>query len=209
MGQKVNPTSFRLQVLKNWQSKWFAQRSDYRRYLTEDLSIRRLIEERLGRRAGIDHVDIERSPNLVTIVIHSARPGVIIGRGGVGIEDLRNQLIKLISSPLKLTIEEIKKPEIRAQLVADSVASQIERRIAYRRAVGNAVESARQAGAKGIKVVVAGRLGGIEMARTHKEIDGSIPLHSLKADIEYGRATAKTSAGLIGVKVWIFRGDLA
>ena len=208
MGQKVNPTSMRLQLLKNWQSKWFAQRTEYRRYLTEDLGIRDLIEKRLGRRVSIDHVDIERSPNLVTIVIHSARPGVIIGRGGAGIEELKNRLQKLIGSPLKLTIEEIKKPEIRAQLVADNIASQLERRIAYRRVVRMAIESAQAAGAKGIKVVVAGRLGGIEMARTHKEIVGSIPLHTLKADIAYGRATAHTSAGLIGVKVWIFKGDL-
>jgi small subunit ribosomal protein S3 len=199
MGQKVNPTSFRLQVLKDWQSKWFANKSDYRRYLGEDLKIRKLIDAHLGRRVGIDRVEISRSPNLVTIAIYTARPGMIIGRGGAGIEELKKRLEQVVSSPLKLAIEEIKKPETRAQLVADNIASQIERRIAYRRAVKGAVDSALSGGATGIKIIVAGRLGGIEMARSYKESVGSIPLHTLRADIDYGHSVAKTAAGLIGV----------
>lgn len=209
MGQKVNPTSFRLQVLKNWQSKWYAKKSEYAKYLGEDLQIRKVIDDKLLKRAGMDRVDIERSHSMVTVIIHSARPGMIIGRGGAGIEELKKQIEKIASAPIKLTIEEVKKPELRAQIVADGIASQIERRISYRKAVKTAIEAARQAGAKGVKIVVAGRLGGIEMARAYKEISGSIPLHTLRADIEYGYSTAKTSAGLIGVKTWIYRGEEA
>lgn len=209
MGQKVNPTSMRLQVVKNWQSRWFADKASYRRYLAEDLQIRRLIEKALGKRVGIDRVEIERSPNLVTITIYSARPGMIIGRGGAGIEDIKKQLTVIISSPLKLTIEEVKRPELRAQLVADNIAGQIERRINYRRAIRTAIDGATQAGAKGIKVVVAGRLGGFEMARTAKEIVGSMPSSTLRADIGYGQSVARTSTGLIGVKVWINKGEEA
>lgn len=207
MGQKINPTSLRLQLSKNWQSKWFAPKAGYRQFLAEDLKIRRLIDDKLGRRVGIDHVEIERSPNLVTIGIYTARPGMIIGRGGKGIEDLKKELEKIIKEPLKINIEEVKKPELRAQLAADNIASQIERRINYRRAIRGTMEAAKQAGAEGIKVVVAGRLGGFEMARTAKEISGRMPLHTLRAAIDYGQATAQTNTGLIGVKVWINRGD--
>ncbi|MBI4101141.1 30S ribosomal protein S3 [Candidatus Microgenomates bacterium] len=207
MGQKVNPTSMRLQVLKDWRSRWFANKAEYKRFLAEDLKIRRLIDTKLDRRVGIDHVDIERSPNMVTVTIHTARPGMIIGRGGAGIDDLKNQLQKITAVPIKLTIEEIKKPELRAQLVADNIAAQLERRIAFRRAIKLTADNSLQAGAKGIKIVVSGRLGGIEMARTEKEIGGSIPLHTLRADIDYGQATAHTGAGLIGVKVWVYKGE--
>ncbi len=208
MGQKINPISFRLQVDKNWQSRWFANKADYRKFLAEDLKIRQLIDSHLGRRAAIARVEIERSPNLVTITLHSARPGMIIGRGGAGIDELKKQLAKLVVSPIKLSIEEVKKPETRAQLVADNIAGQVERRISYRKAVKSSLETARQAGVKGIKIMIAGRLGGVEMARTYKEISGSIPLHTLRAEIDYGQAVAKTGAGLIGVKVWINKGGL-
>ncbi|MBI3984229.1 30S ribosomal protein S3 [Candidatus Microgenomates bacterium] len=206
MGQKVNPISFRLPILKDWQSRWFASKSEYRRYLTEDLQIRRVIDQRLGRRVGIDRVDIERSPNQVAISIYTARPGMIIGRGGAGIDELKKLLAAIVTAPIKLSIEEIKRSELRAQLASDNIATQLERRISYRRAVKGAIEAAIQAGAKGIKVQVAGRLGGVEMARTYKEISGSIPLHTLRADISYGQSVAHTSAGLVGVKVWIYKG---
>ncbi len=209
MGQKINPTSFRLPLSKDWQSKWFARKADYRRYLSEDLQIRSVIAGKLGRRASVNRVDIERSPNMVTIIIHSARPGMIIGRGGSGIEELKKQLETVVSSPLKLNIEEVKKPELHAQIVADNIAGQLERRISYRKAVKMAVEAARQGGAKGVKISVAGRLGGIEMARNYKESSGSIPLHTLRADIDYGQTAAHTVAGLIGVKVWINQQEIS
>lgn len=205
MGQKVNPRSMRLQVNKEWQSKWFASGNDYTLFLAEDLRLRKALEETVDRRVGIDHVDIERSPNLVTVFIHTARPGMIIGRGGAGIDELKLRLQKLASVPVKLNIEEVKKPELRAKLVADNIASQLERRIAFRRAVKATADATMRAGARGVKVVVAGRLGGIEMARTEKEILGSIPLHTLRADIDYGTAKAQTSVGTIGVKVWIYK----
>lgn len=205
MGQKVNPRSMRLQVNKNWQSKWFATGGDYTRFLAEDLKMRNLIETSLDRRVGIDHIDIERSPNLMTITIHTARPGMIIGRGGAGIEELKLNMAKHSQTPLKLTIEEVKKPELRAKLVADNIASQLERRIAFRRAVKSTAEATMKAGARGVKIVVSGRLGGIEMARSEKEILGSIPLHTLRADIDYALVKAQTGTGTIGVKVWIYK----
>lgn len=205
MGQKVNPTSMRLQVNKKWQSKWFASGADYTRFLAEDLKLRSFIDSKLDRRAGIDHVDIERSPNQVSIFIHSSRPGMIIGRGGAGIEELKTSIQKMASVPVKINIEEVKKPELRAKLVAENIAGQLERRIAFRRAIRGSVDNTMKAGADGVKVVASGRLGGIEMARTEKEIAGSIPLHTLKANIDYGAARAQTSAGIIGVKVWIYR----
>ncbi len=205
MGQKVNPTSMRLQVNKKWQSKWFASGKDYTLFLAEDLKLRAFIDSKLDRRAGIDHVDIERSPNQVNIFIHSSRPGMIIGRGGAGIEELKTSIQKMASVPVKINIEEVKKPELRAKLVAENIAGQLERRIAFRRAIRGSVDNTMKAGADGVKVVASGRLGGIEMARTEKEIAGSIPLHTLKANIDYAAARAQTSAGIIGVKVWIYK----
>lgn len=208
MGQKVNPTSYRLQVNKNWKSRWFSdKKSDFRRNLLEDIKIRELIDKKLGGRVGLDRVEIERSRNMVTIFVYTSRPGIIIGRGGAGIDELKKQIEQLVAAPIKLSIEEVKRPELRAQIVADNIANQLVRRISYRRAVRGALDAAMQAGAKGVKVVVAGRLGGIEMARTNKEIRGSMPLHTLKADIEYAGSVAKTSAGLIGVKVWINKSE--
>lgn len=205
MGQKVNPQSMRLQVTKNWQSKWFASKGSYTKNLGEDLKMRAFLKENLERRAGIDRVEIERSRNQITVTLYTARPGVVIGRGGAGIDELKLNLAKLIDSPVRVVIEEIKKPELRAQLVADNVAGQLERRISFRRAIKATAEASMRAGAKGVKIVVAGRLNNAEMARTEKELLGSIPLHTLRADIDYGHATAKTSAGITGVKVWIYK----
>ena len=205
MAQKVNPTSMRLQLNKNWQSKWFAVKGTYTKLLAEDLGIRRYIDQNLSRRAGLDRVEIERSRNMVNINLFATRPGVIIGRGGSGIEELKNNLQKLLKSPIRVTIEEIKKPELRANLVADNLANQLERRTSFRRAIKMSAESTMRAGAKGVKIVVAGRLNGAEMARTEKELVGSIPLHTLKAPIEFGKSVAKTTYGSIGVKVWIYK----
>ena len=207
MAQKVNPFSLRLQVNKNWQSKWFAAKGAYRQFLAEDLKVRRHLEKQLSRRAGLDRVEIERSRNQVTITLYTARPGVVIGRGGAGIEELKQQLQKLLNSPVQLTIEEVKKPELRAKLVADNIATQLERRTSFRRAMKSTADSSLRAGAKGVKIVVAGRLNGAEMARTEKELLGSIPLHTLKAAIDYGQSEAHTTYGVVGVKVWIYRDE--
>jgi len=208
MGQKVNPMSLRLQLSKNWQSRWFASKEAYTRNLSQDLKIRRHIAKNVERRAGIDRVEIERSRNQVTVTLFTARPGVVIGRGGAGIEELKTQLQKLIEGPVRVVIEEVKKPELRAQLVADNVAGQLERRISFRRAIKSTADASMRAGAKGVKIVVAGRLNGAEMARTQKELLGSIPLHTLRADIDYGHSVARTSYGVLGVKVWINREGL-
>lgn len=206
MGQKINPNSLRLQVNKDWQSKWFATK-DYASYLVNDIKLRRAIEAKLGKRAGVARVDIERSPNQLTITIHTSKPGVVIGRGGGGVEDLKKILTRIASSPIKVSIEEVKRPELSAALVAENVASQLERRISFRRAMKMTVDNSMKAGAKGVKIAVAGRLGGAEMARREKTSQGSIPLHTIRADIDFATATAKTTYGVIGVKAWIFKGE--
>ena len=208
MGHKVNPTSFRLQTRKNWQSKWFASKHDYREALAEDLKIRQLIEQHLDRRAAIDKIEIERSPNSVNVTVFTARPGVVIGRGGAGVEDLKQRLGKQITTPVTLNIEELKQPELRAQLVADNIAGQLERRISFRRAMKSASDGTMRAGAKGVKIIVAGRLNGADMARTEKEVLGSVPLHTLRANIDYAHADAVTTYGVIGVKVWIHKDEV-
>lgn len=207
MAQKVNPTSMRLQLTKDWHSKWFASKSAYTKNLTADLQVRKLLEKQLERRAGVDRIDIERSRNQITITVHTARPGVIIGRGGSGIEEVKLKLQNLLGQPIKVNIEEVKKPELRAKLVSDNIANQIERRISFRRAMKSTADATMRAGAKGVKIVVAGRLNGAEMARTQKEIQGSIPLHTIRAPIDYGNSVARTTYGVIGVKVWIYRGE--
>lgn len=207
MGHKVNPTSMRLQINKNWQSKWFANKRDFADVLKQDLEIRKLIDQQLDRRAAVDRVEIERSTNAVTINVHTARPGVVIGRGGENVEALKRKLAQAISSPISLNIEEVKKPELRAKLVADNVAGQLERRISFRRAVKSTSDATMRAGAKGVKIIVAGRLNGSEMARTEKEVLGSIPLHTLRANIDYAHVNAITTYGVIGVKVWIYQGE--
>jgi small subunit ribosomal protein S3 len=209
MGQKVNPISMRLQVNKDWRSKWFAPKKDYASYLTQDLSVRRMIDKKIGSRGAINKVDIERSPNMVTVTIHTAKAGVVIGRGGSGAQELKAQIEKIYKTQVRVNIEEVKKPELQAKLVAENIANQLERRIAFRRAIKSAAGATMRAGAKGIRIEVAGRLNGAEMSRREKTIEGSVPLHTLRADIDYGYVRAKTIAGIIGVKVWIYKGEVS
>lgn len=207
MGQKVNPISMRLQVNKDWRSKWFATKRDYAGYLTLDLKVRKLIQDGLGQRAAINKVDIERSPNLVSITISTAKPGVVIGRGGTGAQDLKAAIEKIYKVPVRVNIEEIKKPELYAKLVAENISHQLTKRISFRRAIKSSAANTMRAGAKGVRIQVSGRLNGAEMSRREKEIAGSVPLHTIRADIDYGFAAAYTSAGIIGVKVWIYKGE--
>ena len=209
MGQKVNPISMRLQVNKDWRSKWFANKRDYAKYLSEDLAVRRLIDDKLGSRAAINKVDIERSPNLVTVTITTAKAGVVIGRGGAGVQELKDAIEKIYKVPVRVNIEEVKKPELYAKLVAENIAFQMQRRVSFRRAIKSSAAATMRAGAKGIRIQVSGRLNGAEMARREKEIQGSVPLHTLRADIDYAYVPAKTPAGIIGVKVWIYKGEVA
>jgi small subunit ribosomal protein S3 len=204
MGHKVNPTSMRLQLNKNWQSKWIASKGAYKSNLSEDIKIRRYLDTAISRRAGIDKVETERSRNTLNVIIHASKPGIIIGRAGAGIDELKKQLQKIVESPLQIKIEEVKRPELRAKLVAENVAGQLEKRFSFRRAIKTAADNSMQAGAQGVKVMVSGRIGGNEMARREKEIVGSIPLHTLRANIDYGFAAAKTTTGIVGVKVWIY-----
>ena len=208
MGQKVNPISMRLQVNKDWRSKWFANKRDYRSYLTKDLTVRRLVDTKLGSRAAVNKVDIERSPNLVNVTIHTAKAGVVIGRGGQGAQELKNQIEKIYGVPTRLNIEEVKKPEMQAKLVAENIANQIERRIAFRRAMKATAGATMRSGAKGVRIQISGRLGGADMSRREKTIEGSVPLHTLRADVDYGYARAVyPGAGIIGIKVWIYKGE--
>ena len=208
MGQKVNPISMRLQVNKDWRSKWFAGKKEYAEYLKMDLAARDLISKKLGSRAAISKVDIERSPNLVTVTIQTAKAGVVIGRGGSGAAELKDEIEKLYGVPVRVNIEEIKRPELQAKLVAENIAHQLERRIVFRRAIKQSAAASMRAGAKGVRIEVAGRLGGMEMSRREKVVEGSVPLHTLRADIDYGAARALyPGAGIIGVKVWIYRGE--
>lgn len=210
MGQKVNPISMRLQVNKDWRSKWFVGKKDYANYLTQDLKVRKYIDEKLGMRASISKVDIERSPNLVTVTIQTAKAGVVIGRGGTGATELKDVFEKVYGVPVRVNIEEIKRPELHAKLVAENIANQLERRIAFRRAVKSASGAAMRAGAKGIRIEVAGRLGGAEMSRREKEIQGSVPLHTLRADVDFAKARAHyPGSGIIGIKVWIYKGEVS
>lgn len=207
MGQKVNPISMRLQVNKKWRSKWFAAKNDYAKFLTDDLSVRRLIDKKLGSRASINLVEIERSPNLVTVTIQTAKAGVVIGRGGAGVNELKAAINKIYGGEVRVNIEEIKKPEMYAKLVAENIANQLERRIAFRRATKQAAAATMRAGAKGIRIEVAGRLNGAEMSRREKTVEGSVPLHTIRADIDFASVGANTPAGIIGVKVWIYKGE--
>lgn len=209
MGQKVNPISMRLQVNKDWRSKWFANKRDYAKLLKQDLEVRRMIINKLGNRAAINKVDIERSPNLVSVTIQTAKAGVVIGRGGSGAQELKATIEKIFEIPARVNIEEIKKPELYAKLVAENIAHQLERRIAFRRAMKMAAGATMRAGAKGIRIEIAGRLGGAEMSRREKTVEGSVPLHTLRADIDYHAARAKyPGSGIIGIKVWIYKGEV-
>lgn len=208
MGQKVNPISMRLQVNKQWRSKWFAGKREYADFLKKDIEVRRQIEKKFETRAVIDRIDIERSPNLVTVTIHTSKAGVVIGRGGVGAQELKALCEKIFETATRINIEEVKRPELAAKLVAENIARQLERRIAFRRAVKSTAAATMRAGAKGVRIEVAGRLQGAEMSRREKHIEGSVPLHTLRADIDYHAARAKyPGAGIIGVKVWIYKGE--
>jgi small subunit ribosomal protein S3 len=209
MGQKVHPISMRLQVNKDWRSKWFAGKREYATYLAQDLKVRRMIQDKMGSRAAINKVDIERSPNLVTVTITTAKAGVVIGRGGSGATELKQGIEKVYGVPSRVNIEEIKKPELYAKLVAENIAHQLERRMSFRRAIKSSSAATMRAGAKGIRIEVAGRLNGAEMSRREKEVAGSVPLHTLRADIDFAKVPAKTPAGIIGVKVWIYKGEVA
>jgi small subunit ribosomal protein S3 len=207
MGQKVNPISMRLQVNKDWRSKWFVGKREYATFLAQDLKVRKMISTKLGSRAAINKVDIERSPNLVTVTISTAKAGVVIGRGGSGAQELKAAIEKIYGVQTRVNIEEIKKPEMYAKLVAENIAHQLERRMSFRRAIKSASAATMRGGAKGIRIEVAGRLNGAEMSRREKEVAGSVPLHTLRADIDYAQVGARTAAGIIGVKVWIYKGE--
>ena len=208
MGQKVNPISFRLQVHKNWNSRWFASKKDFAVWLAEDIKIRDLIEKRYAARPTIGTIEIERSANLITITIHTAKAGVVIGRGGAGVTELKGQIEKITALPVRINIEEIKRPELSAKLVAENIARQLERRGNFRRAMKMAAQNTMNAGAKGIRIQVAGRLNNAEMARREKLIEGSVPLHTLRADIDFHSARANApGVGIIGVKVWVYKGE--
>ncbi len=208
MGQKVNPISMRLQVNKDWRSKWFVSKREYAKFLKDDLAVRRLIKNKLGSRASINKVEITRTPNLVTVTIATAKAGVVIGRGGSGATELKEQIEKIYGgTPTRLNIEEVKKPDLYAKLVAENIAHQLERRMSFRRAIKSTAAATMRAGAKGVRIEVAGRLNGAEMSRREKEVAGSVPLHTIRADIDYAQVNAHTVAGIIGVKVWIYKGE--
>jgi small subunit ribosomal protein S3 len=206
MGHKVNPIGLRVGINRTWDSRWFASR-DYAPQLHEDIRLRRFLKERL-RQAGISKIVVERPAKRARITIHSARPGVVIGKKGADIERLRLDLQKMTGGEVHLNIVEVRKPEIDAKLVAENIAQQLERRVAFRRAMKRAVQSAMRLGAQGIRINCAGRLGGAEIARTEWYREGRVPLHTLRADIDYGEATAVTTYGTCGVKVWIFKGEI-
>lgn len=206
MGRKVNPIGFRLGGVHDWESKWYAERN-YTEQLHEDLFIRRLINEQLTR-AGISRVEIERAANRIEVSVHTSKPGIVIGKQGANVEKLRQLLEQKVGKKVHLKIEEIKVPELDARLVAESIAEQLARRVSYRRAMKHAVGQAMRRGAKGVKIRLGGRLGGAEMSRTVTEMDGRVPLHTLRAKIDYGVVHAPTTYGQIGVKVWIYTGDV-
>lgn len=206
MGRKVNPIGFRLGISSDWESKWFAEKT-YTELLHEDLAIRKLIMNELTR-AGIARIEIERSVNKVDVTLFTAKPGIVIGKQGSNVERLRNLLEKEVGKKVNVRIEEIKVPEANARLIAESIAEQIQRRVAYRRAMKHAIQQAMRRGAKGVKVRMSGRLGGAEMSRTVTEMEGRVPLHTLRANIEFATVHAHTTYGRIGVKVWVYKGDV-
>jgi small subunit ribosomal protein S3 len=207
MGQKVNPNILRIGVIRSWDSKWYADKRTYSKLLLQDLEIQKIIEKKLAD-ASISKIEIHRTANRVIVTIHSAKPGLIIGRQGAGIEALKDELQKKFREEFNLSIKEIQRPMLDARLLADSVARQIERRVAYRRASKMAVDKAMEAGAIGVKVLCSGRLNGVEISRSEFFAKGKIPLHTLRADIDYAMVHARTTYGTIGVKVWIYRGDV-
>ena len=209
MGQKVNPTGFRLGYIKTWESRWYAD-SEYASYLQEDMRIRKYIEERFES-AGIARIEIERAAKNLKVNIYSSRPGIIIGKKGAGAETLKEDLTKICkikSATPSLNVFEVKKPDLEARLVAQSIKQQLEKRVSFRRAMKKALGASTKAGAKGVKVNLSGRLGGADMSRTERYIEGRVPLHTLRADVDYGTAEALTTYGKTGIKVWIFRGEI-
>lgn len=207
MGQKVHPHGLRVGIIKDWDAKWIVPKKQFADILIEDVKIRELIKNKLYT-AGISRIQIERAANKISINIHTAKPGIVIGKGGAAIEALKNELEKFTKKSVIINIIEIKVPELDAQLVAENIAAQIEKRISFRRAMKQAISRAMKAGAKGIKTMVSGRLGGAEIARSERYHEGTIPLQTLRADIDYGFAEAHTTYGRIGVKVWIYKGDV-
>jgi len=225
MGQKVHPIGFRLGIVRDWESRWYAGKPTYREWVLEDAKVRALLRKRFvgdrggrgggrgagrfkNRDAGISRIEIERAPNMMKLTLHTAKPGIIIGRGGRGVDDIRADIESVVKQKVHINVQEVRQPELDAHLVAENIAGQIERRIAFKRAVRQAVQRSMKMGAQGIRVLIAGRLGGAEMSRVYSDRDGKIPLHTLRADIDYGFTEASTASGNIGVKVWIYRGDI-
>ena len=204
MGQKVNPNGFRLGVNRTWSSRWFSK-SNYAKFLHQDLEIKSYVEKKL-KNASIAKINIERAAKKIRISIYSSRPGIIIGKKGADIEDLKNKLTKLSNLEVFLDIKEIRKPEVEAKLVAENIATQLEKRVSFRRAMKKSVQSSMRLGAKGVKILCSGRLGGAEIARNEKYNEGSVPLHTLRSDIDYATAEAETTYGIVGIKVWINKG---
>ncbi len=207
MGQKVNPVGLRIGIIKDWEGKWYADKKNFSTLLLEDYNIRKFVKKKLFA-AGIARIQIERAANKIKLSIHTAKPGIVIGRGGTEVESLRKQLEQMTGKHVNINIVEVKVPEIDAQLLAENVASQLERRIAFRRAMKQSVGRAMKMGAKGIKISCSGRLAGAEIARTEWYSEGKVPLHTLRADIDYGFAEANTTYGKIGIKVWIYKGEV-
>jgi small subunit ribosomal protein S3 len=207
MGQKVHPTGIRLGIIKDWTSRWYANSKDYPAFLYNDLKVRDYLRKKLGH-ASVSRIQINRPANNAHITIHTARPGLVIGKKGEDIDALRKDVSSMMGVPVQISVEEIRKPELDAQLVAEGVAQQLEKRIMFRRAMKRAVQNTLRLGAEGIKISVGGRLNGAEIARTEWYREGRVPLHTFRADIDYGFAEAKTTYGVIGVKVWIFKGEI-
>ena len=207
MGQKVNPTGMRLGIVADHRSVWYAERNTYSEYLLNDLEVRDYLRRRLAQ-ASVSRIEIERPAQTARVTIHTARPGIVIGKKGEDVERLRAELYRMMRVPVHINVEEVRKPEVDALLVAQNVAQQLERRVQFRRAMRRVIQNAMRLGAKGIKVRVAGRLGGAEIARAEVYHQGRVPLHTLRADIDYATAEAKTTYGIIGVKVWIFKGEV-
>lgn len=207
MGQKVHPHGFRVGVIKDWDSRWVAKKGQFADYLVEDDKIRKFLKEKLYA-AGVSKIEIERAANKISVSIHTAKPGIVIGKGGTGIEVLKADLMKLVGKNVVVNIIEVRRPDLDAQLIAENVAQQLERRISFRRAMKQAIGRSMKAGLKGIKIMTSGRLGGAEIARTEQYHEGSIPLQTIRADIDYGFAEAHTTYGRIGVKVWAYKGEI-
>lgn len=207
MGQKVHPTGFRLGIVTDWVSRWYADKKEYAQLLNADLRVRKYIKKQLSQ-ASVSRIQIDRPAKNAHITIHTARPGLVIGKKGEDIDTLRSEVSNILGIPVRISIEEIRKPELDAQLIAESISQQLEKRIMFRRAMKRAVQNAMRLGAKGIKVNIAGRLNGAEIARSEWYREGRVPLHTLRADIDYGFSEALTTYGVIGVKVWVFKGEV-